>query len=86
MEENYQEYVTFIVQDKDGNDVEMAVVDEFEFERKNYIVSAIVDGDEISGDDRFIYKVKAGAEFDVEKITAPGEYEKVANAYLEMEE
>lgn len=86
MEENYQEYVTFATKDKDGNDIEMAVVDEFEYSRKNYVVTAIVTGDEIAGDERFIYRVKPGTEFAVEKITVPGEYEEVANAYLEMED
>lgn len=33
MENEYQEYVTFHVTAKDGFDVEMAVVDEFDFEK-----------------------------------------------------
>ena len=31
MEQEYMEYVTFHVKAKDGSDVEMAVVDEFDF-------------------------------------------------------
>ena len=79
------EYVTFMVKSKDGNDIEMAVTDEFEFERKNYVVAAVVEGDEIIEDSLYIYKVKPGAEFDVEKITEPGEYERVAEAYATIE-
>ncbi len=86
-ENDFQEYVTFTVTASDGSEVEMAVVDEFEFERKNYVVSAVVKEDTIDEDNLFIYRLilKAGDDFEVEKITAPGEYERVAQAYMEME-
>ena len=42
MEEMMEEYVTFHVTAKDGSDVEMAVVDEFDFEEKHYVVGAVV--------------------------------------------
>lgn len=85
-EDNYQEYVTFTVTASDGSEIEMAVVDEFEFERKNYVVSAVVRDDTVDENDLFIYRLilKAGDDFEVEKITAPGEYERIAEAYMEM--
>ena len=85
-EDNYQEYVTFTVTASDGSEIEMAVVDEFEFERKNYVVSAVVRDDTVDENDLFIYRLilKAGGDFEVEKITAPGEYERIAEAYMEM--
>ena len=44
MEEIFEEYVTFHVTASDGSDVEMAVVDEFDFEDKHYVVGAVVTG------------------------------------------
>lgn len=86
MENGYNEYYTFHITAKDGSDVEMAVVDEFEFEKKPYIVGAVVKDDQIMDDGRYIYRytMKAG-EIIAEKITSPTEYEKVVKAYMEME-
>ena len=87
MEQEYKEYVTFQVKAKDGSDVEMAVVDEFEFENKHYVVGAVVKEDEISEDGRYIYRsVMKGDDFTVEKITREFEYKKVVQAYMEMDE
>lgn len=88
IEDSMEEYVTFNITSKDGEEIEMAVIDEFEFERKNYVVSAVVKGDIVDEENLFIYrlKLKGQEDFEVEKITAPGEYEKVAEAYLAMED
>lgn len=85
--EEMDEFVVFTTTTKDGKEIELAVVDEFEFEKKNYVAASLVEGDTIVGDDIYIYqlKLKAGDEFEIEKITAPGEYEKVAEAYLALE-
>ena len=81
-----EEYITFTTKAKDGSEVEMAVVDEFEFEHKNYVAGAKIDGDTISQDGVYIYRVKVKEEdFTVEKITNSVEYQKIANAYMEME-
>ena len=37
MENEFQEYVTFHITARDGSDVELAVVDEFDFEDKHYV-------------------------------------------------
>lgn len=85
--ENYNEYVTFHVTAKDGSDVEMAVVDEFEFDHKQYVVGAVVEGDTILEDGLYIYRsIINGDDFTVEKIEKEDEYRKVAEAYMEMEE
>jgi len=52
----YNEYVTFEVTTKTGDTVEMAVVDEFDFENKHYVVGALIKDDEIIDDGRYIYK------------------------------
>ena len=85
MAEEMNEYVTFTVDDREGNEVELAVVDEFEFEHKNYVAAAKVEGDTVSEDGIYIYRVKAGEEFAVEKITNQIDYRKIAEAYMEME-
>lgn len=85
MAEEMNEYVTFTVDDREGNEVELAVVDEFEFEHKNYVAAAKVEGDTVSEDGIYIYRVKAGEEFAVEKITNQIDYQKIAEAYMEME-
>lgn len=42
MDNGYGEYVTFSVTAKDGTELEMVVVDDFDFEKKHYVVGAIV--------------------------------------------
>ena len=81
-----REYVTFHVTAKDGTEIEMAVVDEFEFEKKHYVVGAVVVDDEIQEDGLYIYKsVIKGDDFEVEKITREFEYKRIAEAYMSME-
>lgn len=85
MENEFQEYVTFHVTAKDGSDVEMAVVDEFDFDKVHYVVGAIVEDDTINDDGRYIYKsVINGDDFTVEKIAREFDYKRVAEVYLRM--
>ncbi len=87
MEYEYNDYVTFHVTTKDGSDVEMAVVDEFDFEHKHYIVGAVVKDDILDEEGRYIYRsVINGDEFTVEKIANAVDYQRVAEAYMNMEE
>ena len=87
MEQEYTEYVTFQVKVKDGSDVEMAVVDEFDYENKHYIVGAVIKDDTVLDDGRYIYRsVIKGDTFTVEKITREFEYKKVVQAYMEMDD
>ena len=91
MEENknneFEEYVTFKVTTSTGEEVEMAVMDEFEFENKNYVAAAKVTGDTIDEEGLYLYEVKMSEDdFTVEKIKNKVTYEKVAKAYMEMGE
>lgn len=87
MEHEYNDYVTFHVTAKDGSDVEMAVMDEFDFEHKHYVVGAVVQGDTILDDGRYIYRsVIDGDDFTVEKIAREFEYQRIAEAYMNMDE
>ena len=45
MENEYSEFITFHTTTKDGSDVEMAVMDEFDFEEKHYVVAAVIKED-----------------------------------------
>ena len=89
MKNEFNEYLTFHITAKDGSDVEMAVVDEFDFENKHYVVGALIKEDEIIDEGRYIYKLvmKDGdEEFKVEKITREFEYNRIAEAYMNMED
>ncbi len=81
------EFVTFETTTKDGETVEMAVVEEFEFEKKIYAACARVVNDEIDMDGLYIYKIIGEDDnFTAEKITDEEEYTKVSQAYLELED
>ena len=85
MENEMQEYATFTTTTKGGKEIEMAVVDEFEYERKHYVVGAIIEDETINEDGMYIYRsVINGEDFTVEKIDSEAEYMKVAKAYMEM--
>lgn len=87
MENEFNEYLTFHITAKDGSDVEMAVVDEFDFENKHYVVGAVVKDDTIMDDGRYIYEsIVNGDDFTVEKIKREFDYNRIAKAYIEMEE
>ena len=80
------EYVVFTITASDGQEVEMAIVDEFDYEHKHYIVAAKVVDDQISDEGQYIYRAKLiGDSFEVEKITSRSDYEEIAKAYMEME-
>ena len=86
MQEEMREYATFTTTNKEGNEIEMAVIDEFEFEHKNYVVGALIEEDTVKEDGLFIFKVKeAKEEIVVEKISSQTEYQKIAEVYMEME-
>ena len=86
MQEELKEYATFVTTNRDGIEIEMAVIDEFEFEHKNYVVGALIEDETVNEDGLFIFKLKeAGDEIKVEKITSQVDYQKIAQAYMEMD-
>ena len=87
MQEEFKEYATFTTTNKEGQEIEMAVMDEFEFEHKNYVVGALIEENTINENGLFIFRVKElGDDIKVEKILNPTEYQKIAHAYMEMED
>lgn len=84
--EEYSEYVTFHTTARDGSDLEMAVVDEFDYEGRHYVVGALIEGDTIAEEGRYIYRsVIAGDDFKLEKIRNQIDYNRIAQAYMEIE-
>jgi len=87
MENNFEEYIIFHVTASDGSDVEMAVMDEFDFENEHYVVGAVIKDDTIDDEGRYIYKsVIQGDTFTVEKIKREFDYKRIAEAYMSMDE
>ncbi len=87
MENEFQEYATFVITARDGSEVELAVVDEFEFENKQYVVGAVIEGDTINDEARYIYEADVkDDELVVKKIAKEFDYNRIANAYLHMED
>ena len=87
MENEYNEYAIFHITAKDGSDVEMAVVDEFDFENRHYVVAALIQDDTIVEDGTYIYEaVISGDDFIVKKIEKAFDYNRITQAYLHMEE
>ena len=85
--EDFKEYATFKTTNKDGEELELAVVDEFDFENKHYVVGALIEGDTINEDGLYIYKAKTtDDDFTVEKIKNQVDYQKIARAYMELED
>ncbi len=83
--DEFKEYVTFTITASDGSEVELAVLEEFEFEKKTYVAAAKVEGDTVSEEGVYIYRTVIGEEdFTVEKIEDKTEYEKVVNAYMDL--
>lgn len=85
--EDFKEYATFKTTNKDGEELELAVVDEFDFENKHYVVGALIEGDTINEEGLYIYKAKiTDDDFSVEKIKNQVDYQKIARAYMELED
>ena len=85
MENNTQEYITFETTAKVGTVLEMAVVDEFEFDKKHYVAAAVIVDNAINEDELYIYRsVISEDDFSVEPIMDLTEYQKIADAYLKM--
>ena len=80
-----EEYVTFTTETSTGETVEMAVVSEFEYDGKEYVAASLIVDDEIQ-EGVFLYHVKDGEEFEVEKLRNKFEYDQVSKAYLDMME
>ena len=85
--DDFGDYTVFKTKTSDGREVEMAVIDEFEFEKKYYVAAALVEGDTINADGLYIYRAKIeDGEFKAEKIHSAVDYKRICDAYMEYTE
>lgn len=79
------EIEVFTLEMEDGKEQEFVVLDEFEFEAKDYIVVATIDAEDNIGEEEYIYGcVKEGDDIIVEYIDDEDEYNKIADAYEKL--
>ena len=80
------EYETFMF-DMDGEEVEMAIIEEFDFEEKHYVLCAEVEDDMINEEDGlYLFRIVSESDDDiaVETIESEEEYNRIVEAYYEM--
>ncbi len=84
-EMNENEFTTFTVTTRDGSEVEMAVVDEFEYKKRYYVAGALIVDDVVKDDEVYIYRMKyTEDDFSVIKIENKIEYQTICRAYMAM--
>ena len=82
--EEYMEFDTFMITMSDGKEQECAIVDEFDFEGKHYILAAEIHDDQLS-DGAYLCRSRNEEDgFIVERIESRTEYERAAKAYEEL--
>lgn len=83
-EEEMVEYDTFTYE-LNGKNMEWAIVEEFEFEEKTYIICQEVIGDTLSDEGLYLFEgVSEGEEITVKNIESEDEYNRVVDAYCEL--
>lgn len=84
--EDEMSFETFILPMEDGTEQEFAILDEFEFEGKGYILVSAVEDDELS-EELVLYNCEYdGDDMIINYIEDEEEYRRVAEAYDAMEE
>ena len=80
-EEEMVEYETFTYE-LNGNTMEWAIVEEFPFEDKTYIICQEVIGDTLSDEGLYLFEgISEGEEITVKNIDSEEEYNRVVDAY-----
>ena len=85
-EEEMVEYETFTYE-LNGKTMEWAIMEEFEFEEKTYIVCAEVIGDSLSDEGLYLFEgISEGEEITVRNIDSEEEYNRVVDEYCRLSE
>ena len=85
-EEETVEFDTFTYE-LNGKVMEWAIVDEFELDDKTYIVCQEVLGDTLSDEGLYLFEgISEGDEITVRNIDSEEEYNRVVDAYCELDE
>ena len=80
------EYDVISIPVSDGTEKEFAIMDTFELDGKTYMAVSLVEGDEITeGVYLYAYEEAEDGDVVVSQISDAAEYEKVAEAYGELE-
>lgn len=80
--QDYKEYDTVMIRLSSGREQEFAIMEEFDFEEKHYIVVSAVIKEEIQ-EGLYIYRsVETDGELEISRIEDAGEFERVS-AYFE---
>ena len=83
-DEEMLEYDTFTYE-LNGKAMEWAIVEEFEYEGKTYIVCQEVIGDTLSDDGLYLFEgTSEGEEITVSNIETEEEYERIVDAYCKL--
>lgn len=79
--DEFEEYTTFILEMSDKTKHEFAIVEEFDYENKHYVLVSEVKGDEIT-EGVYLFRAESrGEDFIVEEIEDKEEYAKAVKAY-----
>ncbi len=82
--DEFQVYDTIMITVSNGAEKEFAIMEEFDFEGKHYIVVSPVENNEVLGG-LYIYRaVVCGEELEVSRIEEAEEFEKVSVYYESM--
>lgn len=86
-EEEMVEYDTFTYE-LNGKTMEWAIIEEFDFEKKTYIVCQEVLGDTLSDEGLYLFESveNVGEEITVKNIETEEEYNRVVDAYCALTE
>lgn len=77
----FEEYTTFILEMSDKKKHEFAIVEEFDYEEKHYVLVSEVKGDEVT-EGVYLFRAESqGEDFIVEEIEDKEEYAKAVKAY-----
>ena len=78
---NFEVDTIFIPNDEDGED-EYAILDEFEFEGKKYMVLSEIEADDTLGEDEYLYEyTENGDDIELSEIEDDEEFDKVTAYY-----
>lgn len=81
----YETYDTFYTTNRYGEKIELAIVDRFTLEDRNFVVSALVSGDTVKTDALFVYEeTGSGDETEIIKIEDPLEYARISEYYQNL--
>ncbi len=82
--EQLLEFDTFVLE-WNGEETEFAITEEFDYEGKHYILCGEVNGDEINDEEVYLFRaVVEENEITVESIDTEEEYDRIVEAYYEM--